>query len=34
MHSLLSCGQMWDAGYGVVFEKDKARVIDGDVTVN
>jgi hypothetical protein len=33
-HSLLSCGQMCDTGYRVVFDKDKARIIDGDVMVN
>jgi hypothetical protein len=33
-HSLLSCGQMRDAGYRVLFNKDKVRIIDGDVTVN
>jgi hypothetical protein len=33
-HSLLSCGQMCDAGYRVLFDKDKAGIIYGDVTVN
>jgi hypothetical protein len=33
-HSLLSCGQMCDAGYCIVLDKNKARVIDGDVMVN
>jgi hypothetical protein len=33
-HSLLSCSQICDAGYSVVFDKDKARIIYGDVMVN
>jgi hypothetical protein len=33
-HSLLSCGQMCDIIYHVLFDKDKTRVIDRDVTVN
>jgi hypothetical protein len=32
-HSLLSCGQMCDAGYEVLFDAGRAQVIEGNVTV-
>jgi hypothetical protein len=32
--SLLSCGQMCDAGYRVLFEEGKAKIFEGDVTVH
>jgi hypothetical protein len=32
-HSLLSCGQMCDAGYNVVFDRDEAKVVDGPINV-
>jgi hypothetical protein len=33
-HSLLSCGQMCDAGYKVIFDKEKAKEIDETVTLH
>jgi hypothetical protein len=33
-HSLLSCGQMCDAGYCILFEEGKAKIFEGDVTVH
>jgi hypothetical protein len=33
-HSLLSCGKMCDAGHCVLFEKGKATIFEGDVTVH
>jgi hypothetical protein len=32
-HSLLSCGQMCDAGYKVLFDNGRAHVIEGSVSV-
>jgi hypothetical protein len=32
-HSLLSCGQMCDAGYEVLFDAGRAQVIEGNVTL-
>jgi hypothetical protein len=33
-HSLLSCRQICDAGYKVLFEKGEAKVFDGTMNVN
>jgi hypothetical protein len=33
-HSLLSCGQMCDAGYKVLFDEGTAQIINGNVAVN
>jgi hypothetical protein len=32
-HSLLSCGQMCDAGHKVMFDEGRAQVIEGNVSV-
>jgi hypothetical protein len=33
-HSLLSRGQLCDAGYKVLFEEGEAKVIDGDISID
>jgi hypothetical protein len=33
-HSLLSCGQICNAGYRVLFEEGKANIFEGNVTVH
>jgi hypothetical protein len=33
-HSLLSCGQIYDAGYRVLFEEGNAKICKGDVMVH
>jgi hypothetical protein len=33
-HSLLSCGQMCDAGYKVIFDEGKAKVMEETVTLH
>jgi hypothetical protein len=33
-HSILSCGQMYDAGYKALFEEGEAKLINGNIKIN